>query len=113
VPGAYALPLVSTAGAKWCLAFAPWGDGRGAAAIAHWLVLSRSGSDGSKPSSMAAIWDPKGAAICRHSGVPTLRCSRYWVFRVSYRGSVNGVANKSVGSEGCESPYHQLPGLDG
>ena len=25
----------------------------------------------------------------------------------------NGVANKSVGSEGCESPYHQLPGLDG
>jgi len=26
---------------------------------------------------------------------------------------VNGVANKSVGSEGCESPYHQLPGLDG
>jgi hypothetical protein len=28
-------------------------------------------------------------------------------------GVANGVANKSVGSEGCESPYHQLPGLDG
>ena len=27
--------------------------------------------------------------------------------------AANGVANKSVGSEGCESPYHQLPGLDG
>jgi transposase, IS5 family len=24
---------------------------------------------------------------------------------------VYGVANKSVGSEGCESPYHQLPGI--
>jgi hypothetical protein len=27
-------------------------------------------------------------------------------------GLAIGVANKSVGSEGCESPYHQLPGLD-
>ena len=26
---------------------------------------------------------------------------------------VNGVANKAVVPEGCESPYHQLPGLDG
>jgi hypothetical protein len=29
------------------------------------------------------------------------------------RTKVNGVANKSVASEGCESSYHQLPGLDG
>ena len=34
--------------------------------------------------------------------------------RIPYdEGVANGVANKSVGSEGCESPYHQLPGLDG
>jgi hypothetical protein len=25
----------------------------------------------------------------------------------------NGVANKAVVPEGCESPHHQLPGLDG
>jgi hypothetical protein len=25
----------------------------------------------------------------------------------------NGVANKAVVLEGCESPHHQLPGLDG
>jgi len=28
-------------------------------------------------------------------------------------GVANGVANKSVGSEGCESSHHQLPGLGG
>jgi hypothetical protein len=25
----------------------------------------------------------------------------------------NGVANKAVVPEGCKSPHHQLPGLDG
>ena len=33
--------------------------------------------------------------------------------RVFLPSMKDGVANKSVGSEGCESPYHQLPGLDG
>ena len=28
-------------------------------------------------------------------------------------GVANGVANKSVGPEGCESSHHQLPGLGG
>jgi len=29
------------------------------------------------------------------------------------RTTASGVANKSVGSEGCESSHHQLPGLGG
>ena len=32
---------------------------------------------------------------------------------VAARSIANGVANKSVGSEGCESSHHQLPGLGG
>jgi transposase, IS5 family len=31
--------------------------------------------------------------------------------KIGMMNLVYGVANKSVGSEGCESPYHQLPGI--
>jgi len=33
--------------------------------------------------------------------------------KIVYCKDANGVANKSVGSEGCESSHHQLPGLGG
>jgi hypothetical protein len=43
----------------------------------------------------------------RHDAIPPPALSAFcWSTAI-------GVANKSVGSEGCESPYHQLPGLDG